>query len=252
MMGGLEFLLFPILILGLLGMGVAALLGSRREEDPLGRRPYTIYLSSISFIALFVLLFAIFSAISGLGKVIFTEGTSPDDCFSSGGFTQCSEMGSSVMFDEGGSGTDLFPTQAERNHNQDVRTIVQQVAMGLVSLLVLLWHTRRLRALTSEPSFAGSAAERTYVNYLYAVCFASVLVALSTGGAFLFAAYRAIAPGTVALANGLDAERDDALVQLLSSGALVGVSLWLFKAKWNEIESRSGSLAPSGIAQTPA
>ncbi|MEA2451700.1 MAG: hypothetical protein QOG04_410 [Actinomycetota bacterium] len=250
-MGSLEFLLFPIAVLGLLGMGVAALLGSRREEDPLGRRPYTIYLSAVSFIALFVLLFALFSAISGLGKIVFTEGQRPGDCFGSGFGQVCSTSSmSSGMVMEG----DSFrgPDQSSPSHDQDVRNVVQQVATGLMALLVLLFHTRRLRSLSAEPTFDGSAAERTYINYLYAVCFAAVLVALSSGGAFLFAAYRAIAPGTVAFANDIDSEREDALVQLLSSGALTAVSLWLFKMKWTKIESRSGPLAPSGSPEATA
>ena len=243
MVGGLEFLLFPIVVLGLLGMGVAALLGSRREDDPLGRRPYTIYLSGVSFIALFVLLFAVFSAMAGVGKIVFTDGERPGDCFSSGGYTRCSSSMGSTMMEGGGGSQELFyPDQSgtpERNHNRSVRTIVQQVAIGLMALLVLLFHKRRLVAVTREATFTGSPAERTYLNYLYAICFAAVLVALGSGGAFLFAAYRAIAPGTVTLAFGIDAERQDALVQLLSSGVLTAVSLWIFKKKWGSINAPS-------------
>lgn len=253
MAGELSFLLFPIIVLGLLGMGVASLLGSRREEDPLGRRPYSIYLCAVTFIALFTLLFSLFSAVSAVGKIAFTEGSFPDGCFGGPGFEQCSS--SSVIMESGSPiGQDLLrPDQSGGpTHKQEVRTIVEQVAVGIMTLLVLLFHVRRLRALTEEPTFAGSAAERAYVNYLYAVCFAAVLIALSAGGAFLFAAYRAIAPGTVALADGIDTERDNALVSLLSSGVLLAASLWLFKAQWTRIEATTRSLAPSGPPQTPA
>lgn len=254
MFGGFEFFLFPIVILGLLAMGVAALVGGRREDDPLGRRPFTIYLSAVSFIALFALLFSLFSAISALGKIAFTEGMiTPDGCISGPGYTECSTSVSSGAEFESGE-TELFPnTVGEPDHTVEIRTIVQQIAIAIAALLVLLFHSRRLRSLAQEPTFSGSAAERSYLNYLYSVCFATILIALGSGGAFLFAAFRAAAPGVTSFGSGgSDTYREAALAELLGTGALTVASVWLFRKKWTAIEARSGSLAPPGIPEAPA
>lgn len=259
MFGGFEFFLFPIALLGLLAMAIAAVVGGRSQEDPLGRRPFAIYLCAVSFISLIVVLFALSTAMSSIGRIAFLDSNGYDDnCIYGPDYIECggSGMSSSVtrphMDPEMGPDGDLYPFPGPPNDNsREIRTIVEQVAMGLTAGAVLLFHRKRLLALVNETSFSGSPAERTFMNYLYAVCFVAVLVALATGAAFLFAAFRAIAPGVTSSGPGLDPERNDALVQLLSSGVLGAVALFIFRNKWQKIEVRSASLAPTRAPEPP-
>ncbi len=57
-------LVFPLVMLGLLGFGVLALINGRREPDLSGRRPYAAYLVLVTFVALFTTVFALARAAS--------------------------------------------------------------------------------------------------------------------------------------------------------------------------------------------
>ncbi len=52
-------LLFPAVVIALIVLGVI-----RREPDPSGRRAYAIYLLSVTFVALFTVLFALYPLVA--------------------------------------------------------------------------------------------------------------------------------------------------------------------------------------------
>lgn len=97
-------LVFPLVVLGVLGFAVLALVNGRSEPDPSGRRPYATYLVLVTFVALFTTVFALARAASSgtraamntpLGEC--TAGPGSISCTSgSGGFGQSSGAGSAA------------------------------------------------------------------------------------------------------------------------------------------------------------
>ena len=97
-------LVFPLVVLGVLGFAVLALVNGRSEPDPSGRRPYATYLVLVTFVALFTTVFALARAASSgtqaamntpLGEC--TAGPDFISCTSgSGGFSQSSGAGSAA------------------------------------------------------------------------------------------------------------------------------------------------------------
>lgn len=100
------------------------------------------------------------------------------------------------------------------------------VLSGLIALaaaLVLLFHTRRQRALAAEPN---AEPRSTYQVYLYAVCLLTILTALVTAALTVFALVRLVFPGAVG--NG----GEGGSVPLITTAYLTVVASAIFLAHW--------------------
>src|SRR5438034_4106090 len=84
----------PLVILALIVFAIVALVTGRRDPDPTGSRPYTIYLVLIIFFSMFTALFALTSMASNIAEI--PQGNSsqvPCPPFAGGGF--CAPLGAS-------------------------------------------------------------------------------------------------------------------------------------------------------------
>ncbi|MDQ3953532.1 MAG: hypothetical protein M3279_11315 [Actinomycetota bacterium] len=188
----LPFLVEPLAILGIVVLGIIALSGGRGEPDPGGDRAYVLYLSLVSYVAMFTLLFAVAAIISAAGETLVDAEPHVD------------EFGSTVV---------LSPQSPPGEGEQRARDAITGGAVALVAGLVLLVHRRRSGSFVDGEGFARSPARRTHVAYLYAVAFTAVAVVLVAGALALIAGVRAAAPGTVS-SGASSLERDAAITDL--------------------------------------
>ena len=230
--------LIPLVLLGLIVLAVANAGSARQDPDPTGRRPYAIYLVSVTFIAVFVLLFATTALVTALVQIPLSDEVSR----SAVGVTVAPtvESGSETITAppaEGVSPSGQVPrqrpltelTDADRNH---VREAIQAGLVALLAGLVLLFHARRLRELVNEPGFAEGPARRAYQAYLYSVCLVSVLIFLVAGAVAAFALVRIIAPGTTGVETPSGLERDEGIRQFITSAFLAVAASGIFIFHW--------------------
>jgi NhaP-type Na+/H+ or K+/H+ antiporter len=230
--GVLEFI--PLVLLGLIVLAIANATSGRQEPDPTGRRPYAIYLVSVIFVALFVLLFAATAIVSALVQLPLNDQVSYDAL---GGVTVAPEVatGSATVTAPpiGPVGPEAAPLaqlpDADKDH---IRQAIQSVLMGIIAGLLLLFHARRLRELINEPGFAEGPARRAYQVYLYTVCFVSVLIVLVAGALAAFAVVRIIAPGTTEIGAPARFERDEGIRHFATTGFLALASAAIFRFHW--------------------
>ena len=188
----LPFLVEPLAILGIVVLGIIALSGGRGEPDPAGDRAYSLYLSLVSYVAMFTLLIAVAAIMSTAGETL---------------------VDAKPYVDEFGSGGVLYPEPAPGGGEERARDAITGGAVALVAALVLLVHRRRSRSFVGGEGFLRSPARRTHVAYLYAVAFTAIAVVLVAGAIALNAGVRAAAPGTVS-GGPSGAERDAAITDL--------------------------------------
>jgi hypothetical protein len=216
---GLEFLI-PLAILGLIVLAVTQIVSDRKEPDPTGRRPYAIYLFVVTFIALVVALFSLTAVASAVVRLVVPErGASP---FTAPEFPPGFEPPPGPIYEE------------FRPFDPDVEHSRQAILSGLFlagAVLVLLFHARRIRELEAQGTLTEVPIRRSYQVYLYTVCFVAVLVSLVAGALAVFGIVRIVAPGVTGFDPG-SAERNQGIVQLVSSGALALAAYGLFQLHW--------------------
>ena len=188
----LYVILVPLTILGLVVLAILALSG-RSDPDSRGDRPYVLYLSLVSYLALFTVLFALVDLASTAMDAVVGNG--PEHLYPS-------YIGSGPTPDLDFEGE--LRTRAALNSG----------AIALAAGAVLLFHQKRSRRLVHEPGFAGSSGARTFSAYLYAVAFTSMAIVLAAGALALPALVRTVAPGLTAIESST-AERDSALSDLV-------------------------------------
>jgi hypothetical protein len=246
--GFLELVL--IVVLGLIILGVANGGSGRQEPDPTGRRPYAIYLVSVTFVALQVLVFSATAVVSALVRIPLGDEVSVDafgvtvapEAVSGSGTATIAPPGSAGQPSPDPTLTESPPPQpspvevppprptpidrfvADTRH---VREAMQAGLIAIVALLVLLFHARRLRDLTKEPAFAEGPARRAFQAYLYAVCFVSVLTALGAAAAASIGLVNLIAPETAG-----EFERNSGIRQFVTGAFLVLASSAVFRFHW--------------------
>lgn len=247
MMLGFEFLLFPLVFLGVIVFGVLALVNVRREPDPTGRRLLAVYLTGVIFLTLFIVVFASFGVVSSLASAAFKD--EPEHFFGGPGGFGSEEFGvAEECFTTPDGGTQCGPSSGSRtsppvnNDNNEGywRSAVQSALILIAAGIVLVPHWRRLKGLTSESDFDAGPAAGTYRTFLYVVCFISVVTALVAGATAAFGAFRAIAPGLASFTD-VDFERSEGIVQLLGNAYLAGISLFLLRSAWPERTSLTES-----------
>lgn len=205
-------ILAPLSILGVVVLAIVALSGGRSEPDARGDRAYVLYLSLVSFIALFTLLIAIVTLASTLTSSI----VGPD---------VCADPYSPECFGGGSPGGSSFEDELR------ARDLLNALGIGAAAGAVLLFHRRRSRALTDEADFAGSAGGRTFNAYLYAVAFTSIAIVIGAAAIAVPALVRTVAPGLTAI-DSSSAERDAALTDLVPALVAGGGALLIYLSHW--------------------
>ncbi|MGH2754151.1 MAG: hypothetical protein ACRDLB_06920 [Actinomycetota bacterium] len=221
------FWIVPLILIGALIFGGVAI-GTRREPDPTGRRPYAIYLLTVLFLAILGGL----TALPGIGMetvdLIVHESDEPSEIGLSGGdeFVQA-----------------FYPEDVRA---QDASALLAYVVVLGVSGALFLWHRRRLTELMGEASFSGSPSERTYTSSLYLTSFTALIIGVTAAVSAVLALGDIIAPGT--LASGPSSfVRDAAYAQLVSSLLGIAISYLVLRNHWIEAERLRGT-APTTAA----
>ncbi|HYP22287.1 MAG TPA: hypothetical protein VEV43_01830 [Actinomycetota bacterium] len=192
--GGFVYgILAPLTILGVIVLAILALSG-RSDPDTRGDRARVLYLSLVSFIALFTVLFALVSLGSTAARSLLDDGQS-----------ECIDPSDPACF-----GIDAEFGGGE----QHTRELLNSTGVAVVAAAVLVFHRRRTREVVDDPGFAGSAAARTFNAYLYAVAFTAMVLLLAAAAVALPALIRTIAPGLTATGDS-SFERDAALLDLV-------------------------------------
>ncbi len=207
-------ILTPLAIVGLLVLAILALAG-RGEPDARGDRAYVLYLSLVSFIALFTLLFAIVDVSSTATGALLVDDS--DACTVDPFSPECAGPGFEI--DSHGSG------------EARTRDLLNTAGVALAAGAVLLFHRRLTRAHVEEPGFGASPGARTFTAYLYAVAFTAVLTFVVAAAIALPALVRSVAPGLTSTGSSTS-ERDAALTDLVPALVAAGGAAVIYVTHW--------------------
>lgn len=164
---GLMFVLFPVVLLGLIVLGLVAVASRRGEADPKGRRPLAVYLLAVMFVTLFVAFGAVAEATSTL--VRSATGYGGGHGYVSGG--TAAPVVESVYGDEGGASAEAAAGEVSPSivgqpegiaagftefGNEGVgRRVLEGLVVALVAGAVFLFHARRFRELLAQEAADG-------------------------------------------------------------------------------------------------
>lgn len=233
--------LIPLVLLGLVVLGVLALAG-RGEPDPTGGRTYAFYLFAVTFISLFITLFALIGVVQAVVRIPLSDsgGEFPVPVGRSG--AGYGSVGSEELIAPapGSLGWQGFAELQSFDPDREWwRMAVQAALIAVAAGLVLRFHAAKARELLSEPGVEGSPAWRTYQAYVHAVCFVSVLIALVAGAAAAYGLFRVIAPGVTAQFSSSTAERQGGIAQAGTGGLSALGAYAIFAYHWRRSARRS-------------
>jgi hypothetical protein len=198
--------LAPLSIVGMFVLAIVALAG-RNEPDSRGERAYVLYLSIVSFVALFTVLFALVNLASTLTHMVLDPSAAGQPY----------------------TGDPLFAPDFEDEYR--TRDALNAGAAVLVAGAILLLHRRRSQHLVDDAGFAGSAGARTFTAYLFAVAFVAMAILLVAAAVALPALIRVAAPGLTAV-DSSGAERDAALTDLVPALVAGGGAVVIYLTHW--------------------
>ena len=229
--------LIPLVLLGLVVLGVLALAG-RGESDPTGGRTYAFYVFAVTFVSLFITLFALIGVVQAVVRIPLSD--------SGGEFPVPIGTGTAVYGEEliapapGSLGwRDFAQTQSFDPDREWWRMAVQAALIAVAAGVVLRFHAARARELLTEPGVEASPAWRTYQAYVHAVCFVSILIALVAGAAAAYGLFRVIAPGVTAQFSSATAERQEGIAQVVTGGLSALAAYAVFVYHWRRSARRS-------------
>lgn len=213
--GGLELVVLPLAVLGVVVLAIVALAGARGEPDTRGERAHALYVALVSFVAIFTLLFALTQVAESVAEMVIDPEI------------DCSEGFAPECYEEVSLGTPPtaidVPDQTERR----TRDALNAAAVALVAGAVLWFHRRR----SDDLGELGPVPARTFNAYLYAVSFTAMLVLLVVGAIVLFTLVRVAVPDAVSTASS-GTERDNALVDLAPSLTGVAGAALIYVRHW--------------------
>jgi hypothetical protein len=176
---GIAIAALPALVGGVLVILVVA---NRADPDPTGRRPAVVYSYAMSFISLFVALFATFEIVSQLSSLI---GSNPGPTPSTGGL------------DSGFGITSGTATPALSQHpvgDAVARGVVVGALLALIAGYVYLRHVRAADRVTSGLG-PSDPSGRVRSSYTAAVSFICVAIAVIAAVVATYEVFRIVAPG---------------------------------------------------------
>lgn len=231
--------LIPLVLLGVVVLGILALAG-RGEPDTTGGRTYALYLFAVIFISLFITLFALIGVVQALVRVPLPDsgGEIPVPIGSSG-----AGYGGSEVLTTPAAGLEapssLTQLQSFDPDREWWRMAVQAALFAVAAGVVLRFHAAKARELLTEPGVEASPAWRTYQAYVHAVCFISVLIALVAGAVGAYGLFKLIAPGVTAQFSSPTAERQSGIALLVTGGLSALASYAVFAYHWRRSARRS-------------
>jgi hypothetical protein len=208
---------FAILVVFLVLVVIA-----RPDRDENGDGLYSVYLSAVGVIALYLVLVFGATCVGAIAERVLVDYPPQNS----------QDLGT---FDQGGFSSPLIGISgvASNGADQAVQTAVASGLLAIGAAIVLGFHLRRRRELVSGGDFDGSAAARVDRAYLAAVAFLVVVVGVAALGIAGYGAFRIIAPDVTGRLD--DFERQQGLAQLLSFGALVAICIFLFRRSFWDI-----------------
>jgi hypothetical protein len=226
MVGFLEIeLFFVVAVVGLIVLALVALGANRREGDVRGSRSLALYLSVISFVALFTLLFTGSFAITSFASIPLDDRSS-SNCFTDD-FGETSCFGPNGVSASGG-------VSASDGH---VRDGTRQALIAVAAGAILLFHLRRMRELAAESGVLDSPARATLSAFSYAVCFVAMATLLVAGSIVAFSALKILGPGVFGTSSDSGLERNNGVVELVASGVPALASYLLFRWQWTAAQA---------------
>ena len=202
--------LYPLVFIVLIIAAVAATIGGRREPDHTGRRPYAIYLTAITFIALFTTLGAGFALIHSLAEIAFVNGDAASATTCPPGAVNCF------------GGSPYGEAQSSSG-----REALQTALITAVFAVVLYFHGRRLLDLRRDEPSPDTTGGRVLNVFAYALCFVLLFVGLGAATAALTSVVDSIDP-----ASDFGDAQGRALATLVTTVLLAVASGFLFRFTW--------------------
>lgn len=213
-----------LLPLGVIVLAIVAVAGGRAEPDPLHERPATLYLTAVSFFAVFAVLFALFGLASSALDLTVERHSIVD--------YSTPALSGRTSISLGSGSTSEIPTVAPLRavpgaHDEDYRGIVIGFIASVLAALLFLLHYRWLRQYLSDR--VDGPGVRVWHTYLYVACFFAIVVAIPAVGALIYDLFRVIAPGVTNTGT-----RGEALVSFGSTSVLAAGAGILFLFHWNQ------------------
>jgi hypothetical protein len=234
----LIVVLVPLLVGGVF---VILIVANRADPDPTGRRPVMVYSYAISFIGLFVTLFATFSIVVNLVSLIGSHHSSPS----------LSDLG-------GVGGLGLVSGQSGSQHpvgDAAARGIVMGALLAAIAGFAYLVHARSAdRATSGVPAVEPSGRVRS--SYIAAVSFVCVVILVVSAVVATYQVFRILGPGV--FSSDGSGSRVAALRTMLPLIYLALASAWLLRRHLRQVPPDSrpllawpGGGQPGGAAAAP-
>lgn len=220
-------LFVPVLLLGLIVLAIVGIAARGSDGDPGGERPRAMYLTAVSFVTLFLTLFAAFAIVSAVvdlaigddGGIAVDRVEVPFDDSDGDGFTgEAPDPIAPSGFGSSGDGD-----------NERYRAIVLSGLVALASGALYAYHRQKLAAYARGLPGARGAGRRAWDAYLHTVAFVAIFIALVSTVAAGYAIFQTIAPGVAGVA-----EREDGVRSLIPAAVLAAASFALFLLHWRE------------------
>ncbi len=217
--GTLVQVLAVMTMVALVGVIIIAVVASRSEPDPTGRRPQSVYFFVVSFVTLAV---AIFGSALAVGAVLLLTANVSDSA----------------------------------SHSLD-RLLLFSVLATVIGGVLLAFHLRRGLANARAESHEPSPSKRVGQTYVSVVAFVSVLILLGTTVLSLYLIFAIAAPGTFGSFGGRSwATR--ILIESVYVGAVAAFVSWRHGSMidpplraWGASDNGSGPLTSAPADQVP-
>jgi hypothetical protein len=236
---------------GLVVLGIVALVGNRGQDDPAGQRATAVYFGVVLFLTLFTVLFAGTAAVGTAASFLVPAEDRDGPTWDSWtGY----EPGLGVVYEDGFPVEDgpgdrrCFPdceVPDEVLDEVDDATVRETVTAGLIALpaaAILLFHLRRRRGLLASEGFVGSPAWRADRVFLHLVCIVALAAAAFAVAALVYDLFRVVAPDITSTRLTRASERERGVADGLAMGLLALGAAAIFFAHWSQLSGEGNPL----------